>query len=102
MVIFYRRGCSLAPAKRPSLGPESFRHFSKASGGHRMTKDEDPKDNSSKEEERKRGLRRREFVKLVGGTGVAATAQVLAGHKLASAATTTVPEGVGSGAAGQV
>lgn len=56
-----------------------------------MTKDEDPKDHSSKEDERKRGLRRREFVKLVGGTGVAATAQVLAGRNLASAATTTVP-----------
>ena len=57
-----------------------------------MTKDEDPKNHNPKEEERKRGLRRREFVKLVGGTGVAATAQVLAGHKIASAATTTVPE----------
>jgi len=68
-----------------------------------MTKDEDPKDNSSKEEERKRGLRRREFVKLVGGTGVAATAQVLAGHKIASAATTTtVPEERVPGAAGEV
>lgn len=61
-----------------------------------MTKDDDPKaaEHSSKsEEERKRGLRRREFVKLVGGTGVVATAQVLAGNKLASAATTTtIPE----------
>lgn len=72
-----------------------------------MTKDEDPKapEHSSKsEEERKRGLRRREFVKLVGGTGVAATAQVLAGHKLASAATTTtIPEKEGvAGSTGEV
>ena len=68
-----------------------------------MTKDEDPKDHSSKEEERKRGLRRREFVKLVGGTGVAATAQVLAGHRVASAATTTtVPEERVTGAAGKI
>ena len=70
-----------------------------------MAKDEDPKDHSSKEkeDERKRGLRRREFVKLVGGTGVAATAQVLAGHKLASAATTTtVPKEGVAGAAGKV
>ena len=60
-----------------------------------MAKKEDPKDPESKSKEeldKKRALRRREFVKLVGGTGVAATAQVLAGHKLASAATTTVPE----------
>lgn len=61
-----------------------------------MTKDDDPKaaeHGSKSEEERKRGLRRREFVKLVGGTGVVATAQVLAGNKLASAATTTtIPE----------
>lgn len=68
-----------------------------------MTKGDDPKDHSSKEEERRRGLRRREFVKLVGGTGVAATAQVLAGHNLASAAaTTTVPEEPAAGAAGEV
>jgi xanthine dehydrogenase YagT iron-sulfur-binding subunit len=69
-----------------------------------MTKDDDPKapEHSSKsEEERKRGLRRREFVKLVGGTGVAATAQVLAGHKLASAKT-TVPEEVAAGATVEV
>ena len=53
-----------------------------------MAKQDDPKDPESKDElDKKRGLRRREFVKLVGGTGVAATAQVLAGHKLASAAT---------------
>ena len=60
-----------------------------------MAKKEDPKDPESKSKEeldKKRALRRREFVKLVGGTGVAATAQVLAGHQLASAATTTVPE----------
>ena len=60
-----------------------------------MGKQDDPKDSehcSSNEDEKKRGLRRREFVKLVGGTGVAATAQVLAGHKLAAAATTTVEE----------
>lgn len=68
-----------------------------------MTKDEDPKNSSSKEDEPKRGLRRREFVKLVGGTGVAATAQVLAGHKLASAATTTtVAEEPVTGATGEV
>ena len=70
-----------------------------------MTKDEDPKDrekNSKNEDERRRGLRRREFVKLVGGTGVAATAQVLAGQKLASATTTTVPEERVPGAAGEV
>ncbi|HKW64420.1 MAG TPA: (2Fe-2S)-binding protein [Candidatus Acidoferrum sp.] len=68
-----------------------------------MTKDEDPKDHSSKEDEQKRGLRRREFVKLVGGTGVAATASVLAGQKLASAATTTsVVEERVAGAAGEV
>jgi aerobic-type carbon monoxide dehydrogenase small subunit (CoxS/CutS family) len=62
-----------------------------------MTKDDDPKapEHSSKsDEERKRGLRRREFVKLVGGTGVAATAQVLAGQKFASAATTVEEEAV--------
>jgi len=70
-----------------------------------MTKDEDPKDrekNSKNEDERRRGLRRREFVKLVGGTGVAATAQVLAGQKLASATTTTVPEERVPVAAGEV
>jgi xanthine dehydrogenase YagT iron-sulfur-binding subunit len=65
-----------------------------------MAKLEDPKDpkhSSKSESQEKRGLRRRDFVKLVGGTGVAATAQVLAGHKLA-AARTTVPEEVqGSG-----
>ena len=65
-----------------------------------MAKLEDPKDpehSANSESPKKPGLRRREFVKLVGGTGVAATAQVLAGHKLA-AATTTVPEEiVGSG-----
>lgn len=66
-----------------------------------MTKDDDPKDHSPKEDERKRGLRRREFVKLVGGTGVAATAQVLAGHKLASAAT-TIPEEIDAGVSGEV
>ena len=60
-----------------------------------MAKQDDPKDpesNSQDELDKKRGLRRREFVKLVGGTGVAATAQVLAGHKLASAATKAEPE----------
>ena len=63
-----------------------------------MAKLEDPKDPTQKSEsQEKRGLRRREFVKLVGGTGVAATAQVLAGHQLA-ASRTTVPEEVrGSG-----
>src|SRR2546429_4444099 len=57
-----------------------------------MAKLEDPKDPAKSDSPKKQGLLRREFVKLVGGTGVAATAQVLAGHKLASAATTTVPE----------
>ena len=69
-----------------------------------MTKDDDlkaPKHGSKNEDEKKRGLQRREFVKLVGGTGVAATAQVLAGHKLASAAT-TVPEEVIAGSTGEV
>lgn len=69
-----------------------------------MTKDDDskaPAPSSKSEDERKRGLRRREFVKLVGGTGVAATAQVLAGSKLASAAT-TIPEEVRAGALGEV
>src|SRR5207237_3643575 len=85
----------------PSLGLEpSFRHFWKALGRSPMAKLEDPKDpehSANSESPKKPGLRRREFVKLVGGTGVAATAQVLAGHKLA-AATTTVPEEiVGSG-----
>src|SRR5947209_16859422 len=64
-----------------------------------MAKKEDPKDPESKSKEeldKKRALRRRDFVKLVGGTGVAATAQALAGHKLASAAA-TMPEVVGSG-----
>ena len=64
-----------------------------------MAKLEDPKDPEHRpksESQEKPGLRRRDFVKLVGGTGVAATAQVLAGHKLAAAAT-TVPEVVGSG-----
>lgn len=71
-----------------------------------MSKDDDSKvteHGSKSEHERKRGLRRREFVKLVGGTGVAATAQVLAGQKLASAATTTtVPEERVAGATGEV
>lgn len=71
-----------------------------------MSKDDDskaPEHSSKSEDERKRGLRRREFVKLVGGTGVAATAQVLAGQKFASAATTTtVPEERVAGAADEV
>lgn len=71
-----------------------------------MTKDDRPKSpehSAKKEDEKKRGLRRREFVKLVGGTGVAATAQVLAGRKLVSAATTTtLPEEVVSGSTGEV
>jgi xanthine dehydrogenase YagT iron-sulfur-binding subunit len=65
-----------------------------------MAKQDDPRDpghGSKNETPRKRGLRRRDFVKLVGGTGVAATAQVLAGHKLAAAATTMPEEVVGSG-----
>lgn len=64
-----------------------------------MSKDDDSKapEHSSK------SLRRREFVKLVGGTGVAATAQVLTGQKLASAATTTtVPEERVAGATDEV
>jgi xanthine dehydrogenase YagT iron-sulfur-binding subunit len=66
-----------------------------------MAKQEDPRapENIPKNEnEKKPGLRRRDFVKLVGGTGVAATAaQVLAGHKLAAAATTVPEEVVSSG-----
>jgi xanthine dehydrogenase YagT iron-sulfur-binding subunit len=64
-----------------------------------MAKQDGPKDpehSPKKESEKKRGLRRRDFVKLVGGTGVAATAQVLAGHKLASAATTVQDVAAGS------
>src|SRR5438477_7451715 len=68
-----------------------------------MAKLEDPKDPAKSDSPKKQGLLRREFVKLVGGTGVAATAQVLAGHKLASAATTaTIPEEVAAGSAGEV
>ncbi len=65
-----------------------------------MAKQEDPKAPESVPKNgngEKHGLRRRDFVKLVGGTGVAATAQVLAGHKLAAAATTVPEELVGSG-----
>ena len=66
-----------------------------------MAKEKDPNAPGSippNENGNKHALRRREFVKLVGGTGVAATAQVLAGRQLATAATTTVPdEAVGSG-----
>ena len=65
-----------------------------------MAKLEDPKDPEHRrkgEVQEKRGLRRRDFVKLVGGTGVAATAQVLAGHKLAAAATTVPEQVLGSG-----
>ena len=54
-----------------------------------MTPKDNPKDSESSPEESKqsrRGLGRREFVKLVGGTGVALTAEVL-GEKLGSAAT---------------
>lgn len=65
-----------------------------------MAKLEHPKDpeHSRKSESQKRpGLGRRDFVKLVGGTGVAATAQVLSGHKLDAAATTVPEEVLGSG-----
>lgn len=62
-----------------------------------MAKLEDPKDPGKSDSPKKQGLRRREFVKLVGGTGVAATAQVLAGQKLAAARTTVPEEVVGSG-----
>ena len=65
-----------------------------------MAKLEGPKDlehNPKGETRKKSGLRRRDFVKLVGGTGVAATAQVLTGHQLASAATTVPEEVLGSG-----
>ena len=65
-----------------------------------MAKLEDPKDPEHRpksESQKGRGLRRRDFVKLVGGTGVAATAQVLAGHKLAAAATTAPEDVLGSG-----
>lgn len=60
-------------------------------------------DDSKAPEPSSKSLRRREFVKLVGGTGVAATAQVLTGQKLASAATTTtVPEERVAGATDEV
>src|SRR5437016_14467667 len=62
-----------------------------------MAKLEDPKDPAKSDSPKKQGLLRREFVKLVGGTGVAATAQVLAGHKLAAAATTVPNVVLGSG-----
>src|SRR5437667_291530 len=62
-----------------------------------MAKLEDPKDPAKSDSPKKQGLLRREFVKLVGGTGVAATAQVLAGHKLAAAATTVPNAVLGSG-----
>jgi xanthine dehydrogenase YagT iron-sulfur-binding subunit len=62
-----------------------------------MAKLKDPKDPAKSDSPKKPGLRRREFVKLVGGTSVAATAQVLAGHKLAAARTTVPEEVVGSG-----
>src|SRR5262245_4099841 len=67
-----------------------------------MTKEHDPRDpeDSSKNgNEKKRGLGRRDFVKLVGGTAAAVTAEVLAAPTLATA-TTTMPEvAVGSGKA---
>jgi xanthine dehydrogenase YagT iron-sulfur-binding subunit len=65
-----------------------------------MAKHDDPKDpehSSENQNEKKRGLRRRDFVKLVGGSGVAATAEVLTGHKLAAAATTVPDVTVGTG-----
>ena len=67
-----------------------------------MAKLEDPKDpehGAKSDSPNKPGLRRREFVKLVGGTGVAATAQVLAGPKLAAARTSVPEEVVGYGKA---
>lgn len=64
-----------------------------------MAKLEGPKDPAKSDSPKKQGLRRREFVKLVGGTGVAATAQVLAGHQLAAARTTVPDEVLGSGKA---
>jgi xanthine dehydrogenase YagT iron-sulfur-binding subunit len=100
--LFERRGnFAWRLQNAPTLGPEpSFRHFWKALGRSRMAKLEGPKDpehSAKSESPKKPGLRRREFVKLVGGTGVAATAQALAGHKLAVAATTVPEEMVGSG-----
>src|SRR5207245_3475425 len=82
-----------------SLGPESsFSAFLESTREvHRMAKLEDPKDPAKSDSPKKQGLLRREFVKLVGGTGVAATAQVLAGHKLAAAATTVPNAVLGSG-----
>lgn len=65
-----------------------------------MAKLEDPKDSEhspQNESEKKHGLGRRDFVKLVGGTGVAATAQALAGHQLSAAATKVPEEALGSG-----
>ena len=65
-----------------------------------MAKLKDPKDpehSSQSESQKRHGLGRRDFVKLVGGTGVAATAQVLAAHQLTAAATTVPEEVLGSG-----
>ena len=67
-----------------------------------MAKLEDPKDPEHRpksESQKRRGLGRRDFVKLVGGTGVAASAQVLAGHKLAAGTTTVAAKVLGSGKA---
>jgi xanthine dehydrogenase YagT iron-sulfur-binding subunit len=55
-----------------------------------MTSKDDHKDSECSPEDAKQsrpGLGRREFVKLVGGTGVAVTAELFGGQKLASGAT---------------
>jgi xanthine dehydrogenase YagT iron-sulfur-binding subunit len=54
----------------------------------------DPEHNSQDAKEKKRGLGRRDFVKLVGGT-VAVSAEVLGGQKLVSAAASVRDEVIG-------
>ncbi len=64
-----------------------------------MSRRDDPKDSvhDDKAKRSKRGIGRRDFVKLVGGTGVAVTAEVLARQQLATAAATTQETVVGGG-----
>ena len=64
-----------------------------------MSRRDDPKDSVHGDEGKrsKRRIGRRDFVKLVGGTGVAVTAEVLARQQLATAATTTQETVVGGG-----
>ena len=64
-----------------------------------MSRRDDPKDSVHDDEAKrsKRGIGRRDFVKLVGGTGVAVTAEVLARQQLVTAAATTQETVVGGG-----